>query len=416
MDTDRWLEIWHRIDERNQVLGWERWDWGDLYSHPLVTSIGNRHLKRILLTVLRALEVVHPVLLHRAVRMPRRVIPSGFFHVGMAYLYREQLRVEHPWDRRRLDSVLEQALRLRLPVQHVAWSHPYSHHAGPWRGSSTKPPSCAHHTARLGRLLLEASLTPGRERYASDGVSAARAMIAYHNWSFYDDGTCTVSYYPDTHDETLNVAADTAALLSLIPGETQGEFKDHIEGLINTLLNEQRPDGAWNYCTSRHYERTNEPGFIDSHHTAEIVQALACVLRSESLSESRRASIQASVDRGLVFLLENFFLNNGTALLYFPGHRSKRGHIVAYSETMGAIFHTLTNCKATSSKLQELIRKKSDFITERALEHFNPKSGDVACTYIFGKYHNIQSLRWGSAPLMETIVYSLLIREIMTTC
>lgn len=413
---DRWMQIWDKIDGRNQQLGWKRYDWADLDSHPLLQGIKPGVLAKVVRNGLRVLDLIQPMVVHRLLGVPKQIIPTAYFHVGMSYLLREKLQTgPSGWDPGKADAVCEAALERRYDCDYVCWDHPYHHHSAHWR-TDTKgdtPPSCAHHTTRLGRLLLEVGSAHQRADLSEFGISAARALLNYHSWRSHEDGTSTVSYYPFTEDETINVCADAAALLALLPAQVRIECQDKIEGLTRMICKEQLSDGSWNYCTARHYQQRSENQrseilVVDNHHTGELLQALAVVFASGALPPDLAQEVRSSVTKGLAFYVESFFEEDGTAY-YFANSKSRKAHITGFSEGMGAIYHAIASSCVTDAALLQRLREFVPRLVEKALQLYDPRSGDVACAEVWGKNYHIQSLRWGSGPLMETIMYALVL-------
>lgn len=411
---NRWLECWNRADERNRRLGWARFDWGDLDSHSWILS-GRPGVKtRLLRYALRGADFLAPLLIHRLVRMPSQVIPTAYYHVGLSYLLREQLTgAPRDWSSQAVIDVCSGALMHRIESKEACWEHPYMHHAGNWKvlTGDDRPPSCAHHTARVGEMLLKAGKRHDRQDFIEAGISAAGAMMTYHNWNTYDDGTCTVSYYPFTEDETINTAADTAALFAEIPVDRRDPgVQARLDGIVRTVVKEQQPDGSWFYCTERHYAKTGDTKFVDNHHSAQVLQALGKIRIQGALPEPLRKTAAQSIERGLRYYLDHFYDERGRGY-YFPDSPRRSTPIVGYSEGIAAIYWAF---KSNSLTDPSLVRKASSLIpkmAESALALMNRATGDVACTRFLGRNYHIQSLRWGSGPLMEALMYALLLHE-----
>ena len=289
-DLSALLSTWHRIDARNRQLGWMRYDPGDVDSHPWLDAFHTTSVRRFARNAIRVADLFAPLAVHSLLKVHQTIVPTAYYHVGMAYLMREQISVPtQGWQKEEAEEVCAQALALRLDAEYACWAHPYRHHAMTWREGkrSSAPPSCAHHTARLGVLLLQVGNAHHVPELISAGVSAARALNEYHNWRQYPDGTATVSYYPNTNDETINTCADVAALLALVPPDKEFPKRlDRLFGLVRMILNEQKADGSWTYCTARHYRDHTDKLYIDNHHSAQVIQALARVRSAGLLTKT----------------------------------------------------------------------------------------------------------------------------------
>lgn len=410
---ERLLNIWRRIDQRNKQLGWSRYDWSDLESHPWLLNGGAGLGGRALRYGVRGLDMLAPLLVHRLLRMTPRIIPTAFYHTGMAYLVRNRLADREPISRSEIEAVCRAALEQRLDAPSVCWAHPYPHHAASWKVSKddVRPASCAHHTARVGELLLRAGLELNENEFVQAGISAANALMTYHNWSQSGESGWTVSYYPFTEDETINTATDVAALFGLVPRRERTDLMQaRLEGIVRMALAEQQADGSWYYCTRRHYSRLGGKPFIDNHHSAQVVQALAKLCVEGGLPADLRSETLAAVRSGLRFYITSFFDAAGRGF-YFAGEASRETPVVGYSEGIAALYWALKSGAITDAAETDRIRMLSERMLERALKLMHPGTGDVACTRVLGRYYHLQSLRWGSGPLMEAISYALLLSK-----
>lgn len=406
LQQDRLLKLWHLMDMRNQELGWARYDSGDVQSLPFMLQVSRHSFGRIFVKASQIPELIAPIIWRRLLGVPKKVVPSVFYHCGMAYLGREQVVWGMAFDPERAEDVCREALAHRCEGKHVCWEHPYKYHATAFKKKAVNPkvpPSCAHHTCRVGLMLLRVGQAHNRDDLIEAGASAAQALLDYHRWHVYDDGTCAMSYYPFTEDEVINTSADAAVLLASLPAGQRTEImQSRLDGIVKMLAAEQHPDGSWDYCTWRHYETSGGECFIDNHHSAMNVAGLAHVLASGSISPQMHQEAQKTLENGLRFYLEAFYLPDGTGL-YFPG-RGRRTSVVGYCEGVSALCACLCQPRLISS---ELAAKAADLlprILARAMGNFlDPSTGDVASYRFFGRPYYIQSARWGSAPLMQAI-------------
>jgi len=407
------LELFNLLDLRNQQLGWERYDWRDLDSHALLLPQGATFGRRTLRYVVRGTDLLAPAVVHRLLRVRKTIVPTAFYHVGMAHLLWERLTGEKPVGRDPLEEACSEAFAARLDAAHLCWDHPYSAHASSWKqnNETESPSSCLHHTTRLGELFLRAGASRRRQDWTDAGISAANALMTYHNWTTHDDGSVTVSYYPFTRDETINTATDAAMMLSLIPQAVrEPHVQRRIDGVIRTVLSEQQGDGSWYYCTSRHYERTSDRKFIDNHHTAQVLQALGKIAATGTLEAHVAEDVRASIARGLQFYLDRFYDSSGRGS-YFPTARSRPAHIVGYTEGIAAVYWAFRCGAIRDACGTRQYAEKVSAMMANAIKMVDRRTGDVACTRVLGRCYHIQSLRWGSGPLMEAIVYTLLLRK-----
>jgi len=420
LDLSALLSTWHCIDKRNRQLGWMRYDPADLDDSPFLDALRFPPVRRIARNAVRAADLVAPFPVHSLFQVQPTVVPTAFYHVGMAYLMREGISVpDYAWDGEAADAVCNEALGRRIAAEHNCWAHPYRHHAKNWRRETlcSAPASCAHHTARLGILLLEVGRAHDSSDLISAGVSAARALIEYHQWHEYDDGTATVSYYPNTDDETINTCAEIAALLSLVPAEHElPNRQDRLVGIVRMMLKEQRADGSWTYYTARHYQRHGNAPWVDNHHSAQVLQALARVYASGLLPDSIKRQVVTAVRRGIEYYCDAFIKPDGSAT-YFPYGKAQGGtvrigkrptEITGYTEGLAAIAWSLRSGAVHRDELlgARLLRDARRLLLS-SFRFVNNRTYDVASSERFGMFYNIKSLRWGSGPLMEGIQYAL---------
>lgn len=408
------LQLWENIDARNRRLGWARYDYADLRIHPWLLSIRPPRLRYLAERILRSLDIIAPLYFHNLIKQCKTVVPTAFYHVGIAYLLREQFAEKgKEWPRELSESICREAAMIRLPAEHFCWTHPYALIPKQWivHPADLVPPSCAHHTARLGALLLETGSRHQNPELIAQGISAATAMITYHNWNEYPDGACTVSYYPATGDETINIGADTAVLLASIPDTMRSPLcQKRFDGLLRMILNEQQKDGSWFYCTERHYNQFNAAKIIDNHHSAQVIQALAKILCKTKLPDSLGKEVRSALTRGLAYYIHNFYQADGKGA-YFPDS-VKSCPVTGYSEGLSAIYWA-DQCGILNQDTFKSL--KTDFVPRmltHCLSFIDLKTWDVACTKFFGGNYHIQSLRWGSGPMLEAIMVALLLNPV----
>jgi hypothetical protein len=410
LNTSSLLSTWHRVDARNRQLGWMRYDPGDVDDHPWLSAVPTPYVRRFARNAMRVADLIAPISMHSLLRVQRTVVPTAFYHVGMAYLMREQISSpDFHWSKGEVEAVCSEALARRLNAEHMCWSHPYRHHAKGWRegNPSSAPPSCAHHTARLGLLLLEVGLAHNNPELISAGVSAARALNEYHRWREYPDGTTTVSYYPNTDDETINTCADVAALLSLVPLDRDfPKRQERLFGLVQMILNEQQADGSWTYCTARHYQEHSDKPYVDNHHSAQVLQALARIYATRSLTGTIESEICTSIRRGIGYYCNAFIRADGSSS-YFP--KGKRDtEIVGYTEGLAAIAWSFRSAAVSPDEsLGRRLLHEAECLLKSSLRFLDSQTHDVASAQRFHMLYKIKSLRWGSGPLLEGIQYVL---------
>jgi O-antigen/teichoic acid export membrane protein len=255
-------------------------------------------------------------------------------------------------------------------------------------------------------MLLEIGSAHGNPALVRAGSSAATALMTYHRWQEYENGTTSVSYYPDTNDETINTCADVAALLALLPpDERSSQSLRLLTGLVRLVLTEQQPDGSWRYCTASHYRRHSDSPCTDNHHSAQVLQALARCFCSDSLPFELNQQIAKALKRGLSYYCQAFYHSDGRGT-YFPSPSKRPAEIVGYSEGLAAIYWCLrTEVLNDFETRSQVIRNATGFISQ-ALKFLDPLRYDVGSAFQFGRLYQIRSIRWGSGPLLEAMMYA----------
>jgi hypothetical protein len=168
------------------------------------------------------------------------------------------------------------------------------------------------------------------------------------------------------------------------------------------IVAEQQSDGSWYYCTSRYYEETGTKRFIDGHHTAMVLKALAAASTVGCFSQPLQKSIEQSLESGVRFYVHHLLRPDGKAL-YFPDSTREAG-VVGYTEGISALGACLQSPSLAGTALVDRLHELVPRMMKNAVDNFlDRKTFDVACCRFLGRPYQIQSARWGSAPLMHAI-------------
>jgi hypothetical protein len=392
------------MESRNQVLGLKRYDFADILSHPFYLKF-YKNLPKVGRALLRAPEVIFPLGWRRFLNIPRTLVPVTLYHLGMAHLFLERLNLENQNQFGLSKIYAETAIEIRADDSLVCWAHPYVHHGYEWKKNLdvTVPDSCAHHGARLGSLLIRVGLEKNRSDLIDAGISAAQALMSYHNWHIYPNDTCTVSYYPNTDDEIINTAAEVAALVALIPYDRRTSImSDRMEGIALMIIDEMQSDGSWHYGTRRHYSNVGGRPSIDNHHTAMILNALVQILVHGDLPGKLSSAVLESLCKGYDYYLDAFIGKKGTAS--FRPYSRREATMAGYGEGIIALSEIVTNAKILGlhpykiKRIQQAIEAMLSYVLRTFLDQ---KSGDVASYIAFGLPRHLRSIRLGSGLLME---------------
>jgi len=398
-----WISIAEKMDHRNRKIGLNRFDHGDVLNHPFFAKFYHR-LPNSIAKLLRIPEVISPIWWRKLLGIRKKLIPTSLCHLGIFYLIMASSTEKYTTDRSEWCCL--KAIDISLDNSHICWEHPYDHHGGMWKDDRqlSVPASCAHHTARLGSLLMHVGKEVENERFKKAGIDAANALLTYHNWHEYSDGRWTVSYYPNTEDEVINTAAEVASLFGAIPPEYRGsDMQTRMEGIVRMIIHEQREDGSWLYCTREHYRTMEGNRVIDNHHTAMVLHALAKLVRPAEQFEMQSKAIN-TLKLGTRYYLDNFVSENGRASFYPSSARHSA--IEGYCEGVIMLSVLLERSDAIDieSELKQEMERTMCKMLDTAIDTFyNESTGDVASFTVFGMPIHIQSIRMGSGLLMEAI-------------
>ena len=406
LNSDLLLDALRRMDHRVRQIGLERYDPGDVLSHPVFLGLRNERRLRAGYYLLRLADHFVPLLFRRVLQVKPVLVPTTLFHLGMCYLRWEKIEPSqmHVYASR-VDEICQLALARRLAGNLCAWSHPHSEHGDAWRCDDLRlpgvPDSCCHHTSRIGLLLLRVGIAHNKHEFVVAARSAADALLQYHNWHLYADGACTISYYPDTDDETINTGAEAAALLALLPRSVQREeHRAKATGLVEMVIREQGESGEWRYTTRRHENRRGPSGDPDNHHTAMNLAALADVLGSGVLQGRTKDRTLEALQRGLQFYMDQFVAADGRCGNEIG--RTQPACIAGYCEGVKMMLAVLALPGLQNQRLKVSLSVLVPEVLNQAYRlYFNARTGDVGSSCRFAKTQHLKSIRWGAGLLMD---------------
>lgn len=405
-------QVFDNLKARNDELGLRRHDPTDVdasWPIPWLTNHRRWRWARGLQKLVKAPLMFMPITWRKILRVPRSLSPTVFYHLANAYrcAFAWAPRRGAEW-RRRLVDMGEGAMRIAVRRDgRTCWgcNRPHTTFGG------VMPPDepCSHFTTRLGYLMIALGTELDRPDWREAGVDAACAMCELFNWHDKPRGGLTVSYFPLTDDETINILAEAAMLLARAWSAGGGdELRDRARGLIRTILDEQDDRGRWGYRTAAEYDRTGQPFHVDSVHTAMTISGLVRALRWGVVDGELADEVVASVDRGCEFHFTHLVDERGS-ILCRDDNDALEGSAASYGETVACI-HDLVRfggpLAATVSRLG-LIDRARKSIEAGVRSYVLPSSWDVASQRRGGAIISIRSLRWGSGPIMEGISRAL---------
>lgn len=161
-------------------------------------------------------------------------------------------------------------------------------------------------TAFCAEALFEAHAITGKQEFLDTALSASEFVIQDLNRSDYKGGIL-FSYSPrDGNNTVFNASLLGAKILLLNYRATKDEKKLTLaKQAIDAAIDGQQEDGSWVYGL------LPVQNWIDSFHTGFNLNALHLYL--EVTGEERA---EQSIQKGVVFYLNNFFLEDGTPKYY----------------------------------------------------------------------------------------------------
>lgn len=410
IDAARACDALVLMDDRIRAVGLECFDPTDVDCHPLFAFFRRPGL-RWARYGLRVSELYLPLLWRRALGIQRELVPTALYHLGCTYLACEALGFpEALCAPQRSDEMCRRAQAIAIDDEFL-FEHPYSVHAAQWRGSAQRsaqiPESCAHHAARLGKLMLMTGLAHAVPEFVSAAEAAAAGLVKHHVWHHYGDGTSTISYYPSTDDAVINTAAEVAVLLCAL-GATRGgdRYMDLGRRLLATILEEQSPRGGWAYATRAHGARLGGAGAPDIHHNAMILGALAELVQMNAVEEPQRSRVLDQIELGVRFHLESFHRGGGQCRMAPNGRRP--ADIAGYCESVKALLIVAQLDEFKGWRVaKETLKGVSEMLEYALSRYLDVDTGEVASRRLLGKTYNVGSIRWGSGLLMDAVSSAL---------
>ncbi len=318
---------------------WRGWDPFDALNSPFLKTLtlGGRYPGIALLQLLKRL----PLNLRPLLRVPQvhNAKAMGLF------LNAHAIRLERDRNENDLQRITFFADWLAQNANReyggAGWGYPFD-----WPNRTFNCPAgtpTVVNTAFIGFGLLKAYQVTQRPALLDLALSAAEFIAEGLNLHSDDSGECA-SYTPLDNAQIHNANLLGAALLLEVGSLQQnGELIDGGRRRLNWSLAGQADDGSWPYGT------TERQSWIDSFHTGYNLEAL-----DRAVSVTHDPKVEAALDRGYRFYIDNFFLHDGTVKYY---------HNNAYPLDAHAFAHAVI----TLTRLQRL-DSRSLPLRERVLE------------------------------------------------
>jgi hypothetical protein len=163
-------------------------------------------------------------------------------------------------------------------------------------------------TAFACRALVEAYQVSRDEDHLTAADSTCRWMLNVLNRPVETDDEICFSYTASDQGRVYNASLLAAEPLAAV-GQLTGNDKylQTAAKAARFVLNRQRSDGAWVYGEAASQQ------WVDNFHTAYVLVSLG---RIAGAVPQLRSEIDAAIERGALYWLANFFLDDGTPKYY----------------------------------------------------------------------------------------------------
>lgn len=355
--------------------------------------------------ILRTMDILAPVVLRKCLLIPKTISPATYYHLGMAYLAREQYHIEIS------------AKNSAAEMINGAISDYYKPDTGLWissTGYNLMPPECLiekegpltlpmHFLARLNILLLDAWKVMHEEQYLKIAAHSAESTMHYHNLIDRGDGCMAISYFYNSMDVINNVNAEFLEWVAKIPQEYRSqELTDLCHGILKLLLREQNEDGSFYYHEKEFMAFLKADPMIDNFHTAYTLKNLIGVCDTEFAKGQEREDLLNCCMKGMDYYLSNMFNETTGVARQTMSLAYHAADAVTYGEALTA-FCAFLRSPSVPQHQKKRVAKLAPKAMEQMLALINQKNGSAPTQILFGKKICMNSIRWGNGPALQAI-------------
>lgn len=405
------LNIANLINENIEKYGLERYDLRDTRWIPFLLK--KNHFNAIIRKLVLFIEEFCPVLLRKILGVKKKCWPTTYTFLGNAFYLAEKNKINI---KTKYNSTTLMNLCLDQYVnsenQNEWWNE--EPHIGIYNATievgDKRPTLLMHALTRCNIMLLELGKFYDNPKYMDIGIKSAQLVLKQYQIIDFEDGTKSISYFYNTYDCTININSEFAHWLSLIPLEKHtADTIDMFKSITRLLLKEQNEDGSWYYFSKWHMNNYSEKPSCDCHHTGTVLYNLINILKCDYLDEEIKNDILISVNNGMAYYTKTFFnLNSGKAITEL-GYKRPAGP-VQYSEAIFAFceFLMLKNQADESewNKVKNLLPKAIN----QNISLINKQNGSAPSEKII-KWKNMNSIRWGNGPVLQSLISYLSIYD-----
>jgi len=327
----------------------------------------------------------NPINLRTITMVPKEHNPKGLglFLTGYCNLYKSEPKKEY------LDYIImlaDELIALQTPgFSGACWGYNFDWQSRAFFLKKGTPTVVA--TSFISSALLDAYDITNNKRYLDVAVSASDFIMKDLNRTTKEEGFI-FAYSPFDHTCVYNASLLGSKILARIYTYTKNKalLEDARDSVI-ACVNAQREDGAWVYG------ELSLQGWVDSFHTG---YNLECIYEYQKFSGD--TSFQDSIDRGLIYYLENFFLEDGTPRYY--DNNTYPIDIHAPAQLIATLYHLdiLTEQKELANR-----------VLDWTIDNMQDKKGYFYFQLKKGISSKIPYMRWAEAWMFYA--YSFYIRE-----
>lgn len=410
VDSESVLLKCNAIVANVEAEGLYRYDPADFRNMEFISRRGVLNL--LLRKIILGFELFAPITMRKIFHIEKSLHATSFYHLGMAYLMAEKYGIEFCTNKtsRQICKEMIDAYIIEKG-EDIYWGYPYSNS---FFYSSEKDIDMftmpMHGLARLNTMLLLVGRQYDNDDLIDISVKSIITTLKQHTLTAYPDGSISISYCCNSDDVTLNICSEFACWLSLVPGNMRTqEMTEIINGIVKLMISEQRQDGSWDYFGNEHHKKWGGQETIDCHHTATNLTTLITILENEdALHPEVEVGLIESCNLGMKFFINNFFDQDGSGIEIYG--RKRPAGSVQYAETVFALCKYLNSDQCTDLAVHDHILNLLPKIVNR-MGRFVKQDGTVPSGIYYDKPYCLQSLRWGSAPVLQAFMTYLALQK-----
>lgn len=405
------IDISKSINRNIKKYGLERYDLRDTRWIPFLLKknfFNNLIRKKVLF-----FEELAPILVRKAIKSKKKCWPTTYTFLGNANLIAEKkgFDIDSPFKSTDYADMMLKEFIVNKCIPEWWATEPHVGMDKATIKNCNKPPTLLMHAlTRANIMFIEMGNYYNKQEYIEVAVKSAQFVLDRFEIITLDNQKKSISYYYNTYDSTININSEYAHWLSMIPREKHtNNSLDMLDGIINLLLDEQNSDGSWFYYSKWHMEKYSEKPSCDCHHTGTVLYNLLNILKCDYIDKDKKLKIKASIDKGMKFYLKTFFDKSTGRAIYQVGYKRPAGP-VQYSEAIFTFCEYLSYKELKEKEIYNLVKELLPKVVDINAGLINVKNGSAPSEKIL-LWKNINSIRWGNGPVLQSIMSYLSIYD-----